>query len=296
MFLNIRDAIFVLAGIFQSIFLLIRHRPEVVFIKGGYVGLPLGLASRLLRIDYITHDSDAISGLTNRVIGKGATINAVGMASGSYPYDPAKIVVSGVPISPDFSQKYDIAALKKKLGVDSASKLLLITGGSNGAKRVNLAMASVVPKLIEQEKKLVVAHMMGKGNLGDYGNFSSDRLKKIEFAHNLFEFSAAADLIITRAGANSIAEFAAQSKPCILIPNPYLTGGHQLKNAEAVKKIAGAEVLYEKYMLDSHEVLQQIQDLLADKPKLLSLGNNLHKAFPENADSILADLLLKRKK
>src|SRR5690606_13564925 len=86
--LNIRDALYTLIGFCQSVWLLLRRRPDVVFIKGGYVGVPIGLAAALLKVPFITHDSDAVPGLANRVVGRWARLHATGMPEKFYDYPP----------------------------------------------------------------------------------------------------------------------------------------------------------------------------------------------------------------
>lgn len=107
MFKNIRDAFYVVAGIWQSRKLLKRLQPSVVFVKGGFVGVPVGLAAAQLKIPYVTHDSDAIPGLANRIIARWAAIHAVALPAEVYAYPPAKTVTTGIPLQADFSPVTD---------------------------------------------------------------------------------------------------------------------------------------------------------------------------------------------
>jgi UDP-N-acetylglucosamine--N-acetylmuramyl-(pentapeptide) pyrophosphoryl-undecaprenol N-acetylglucosamine transferase len=99
MWKNIRDAGRVVVGLFQSFNLLRKIRPEVIFIKGGFVGVPVGLAAAVLRIPYITHDSDALPGLANRIIAPWAKKHAVGLPKEVYSYPPDKTITVGVPLA-----------------------------------------------------------------------------------------------------------------------------------------------------------------------------------------------------
>lgn len=296
--LNLRDLIYAGVGLLQSLYLLLFHRPDIIFIKGGYVGLPLGISARLLRIPYVTHDSDAIAGLTNRLIGKGAKFNAVGMPSKFYPYKSEKIVETGVPVGKSFV-KFDskqVIATKKELGIREENEVLLITGGSNGARRLNEAMAKITPWLLEQQENLTIVHQVGKGNLDQYGETNHPRLIKLEFIDGLQRYSGVASLIITRAGANTIAEYSCQAKACVLVPNPYLTEGHQLRNAEALAVAEAVEIMSEKQLADTPKAKKAIADLLNDDKKRAILGKNLYGTLKHNSAGRLADLILKNSK
>jgi UDP-N-acetylglucosamine--N-acetylmuramyl-(pentapeptide) pyrophosphoryl-undecaprenol N-acetylglucosamine transferase len=288
--LNLRDLIYAGVGLLQSFYLLLFHRPDIIFIKGGYVGLPLGIAARLLRVPYVTHDSDAIAGLTNRLIGKGAKFNAVGMPSRFYPYKKQKIVETGVPINKNFV-KFDsseVVAAKKELGIREENEVLLVTG----ARRLNEAMAKITPWLLEQQENLTIVHQVGKGNLDQYGETNHPRLIKLEFIDGLQRYSGIASLIITRAGANTIAEYSCQAKACVLVPNPYLTEGHQLRNAEALSAAKAVEVMSEKQLAETSKAKRAIAGLLKDDKKRAELGDNLYGALKHNSAGRLADLIL----
>ncbi len=139
--------------------------PGVVFIKGGYVGVPVGLCAWILRIPYVTHDSDALAGLSNRLIGRGASLHAVGMAPEAYAYPAHKTVFTGIPVGEDFCpvSPDDARQAKIKLGIPATASVLMITGGSNGAQRLNTAMQPVVRELLEMYKDLWVIHQLGAG-------------------------------------------------------------------------------------------------------------------------------------
>ncbi|HET7673592.1 MAG TPA: glycosyltransferase, partial [Candidatus Saccharimonadales bacterium] len=148
---NIRDVFKLFVGITESYWLLLRVRPNVVFIKGGYVGVPVGLACRVLKIPYVTHDSDALPGLTNRLIAKKASANAVGMPSEYYSYPKDKLHYVGIPLTADFTHpSAEIRRKKRKeLDLKPSDLLLLITGGSNGALRLDNIMHDSLKRLLE---------------------------------------------------------------------------------------------------------------------------------------------------
>jgi UDP-N-acetylglucosamine--N-acetylmuramyl-(pentapeptide) pyrophosphoryl-undecaprenol N-acetylglucosamine transferase len=294
--LNVRDLSYVLVGLIQSLFILIKQKPTSAFLKGGYVVVPVGLVLALLRVPFITHDSDSTPGLANKIVARWAKFNAVASASAKYPYPKHKTKHIGVVVD----EKYSLVdGLKKthyrgELGIASFDKVLLITGGSQGAKTINEAFAEVVPKYIEMMDNLYVIHITGKNDLEIYGNYRSDRLKVAEFFEKLYRYSGAADLIVTRAGASSLAEFGAQGKACLVVPNPYLAEGHQTKNAEDLASNNAAIVVEEDKLKNfiAPEQGSGMFKLLESEYELKCLGGALHSMTDLNALEKAVDLLM----
>jgi len=295
---NVRDLFKFLIGITESFVLLIRIRPDIIFIKGGYVGVPVGLIARLLRIPYITHDSDAKPGLTNRIIGKKALYNAVGMPPKNYRYKEDKMMYVGVPIGSDFTENHTSIRLKKRKELDLTQHdfLLLVTGGSNGAKRMDHIVHNVLKSLLNKNARLHIVHQVGKENddiYQDYPPHLHARLRVSGFLKPLSSFIAAADAVVSRAGATAIAEVGSMAKPLIIIPNPYLSGGHQLKNAEIFSKDESALVVSEHDALEHSKLLSQDIQRLIDNPSLRNrLSERLHKRTKKNASLKIAELLI----
>lgn len=295
--LNLIDIFKVFGGTIAAWKLFRKLRPDGVLIKGGFVGVPVGLAARARKIPYITHDSDAKAGLTNRIVGGRAEINTVAVESDSLPYNASKVRIVGVPINTGFT-KVDSAkqeSYKRQIGLAGSQKLILITGGSLGAQRMNKALAPIVKKLLDDYDNLIIVHQTGKNPVKDYAGFNSKRLIIKDFIDEMPIYSGAADLVIARAGATQIAELASQAKPSVIIPNPELTGGHQLKNAEILQKNYAAEVLQESQLIAGQgraDCLKLIKHLLDSEASRQKLSQNIHKlARPEAAKSI-AKLLL----
>lgn len=295
--LNIRDAVRLLVGCVQCLWILLRQRPNVVFIKGGYVGVPVGLVSWLLRIPYITHDSDALAGLSNRIISKGAVLHAVGMPKEAYRYPHEKTVFVGIPTGEDFHplSKKHIENARINLNIAPDSRIILITGGSNGAKRINEAITQPIKELLMQFPDLHIIHQYGQANENPYREYPQSLQARIiaePFFKPMSAYSAAADLIITRAGATTLAEFAVQGKACIVVPNPYLTGGHQLKNAQELEQANAVIVMDENEMQDSNTVVKLTGSLLEDPNKRDKLASGLKNTMLADSSQKIADLLL----
>src|SRR5688572_6304483 len=238
---NLRDSFYLLLGLLQSVFLLRADKPDVVFIKGGFVGVPVGWAARLWQIPYLTHDSDVLPGLANRILAKKARAHAVAMPKHLYSYPSHKTKEVGIPISKAYKlvTKADKTKARKTLGIPSAAKVLFVSGGGLGAQRLNSAVVKAAPEIFEKVPSLYILHQAGQKHQTDVAQGYQEALnvKQVErtqvfgFTDKMADLSAAADLAVTRAGATAMAELAVQGKAVIMVPNPMLTGGHQLKNA-----------------------------------------------------------------
>lgn len=300
---NIRDVFLIAAGIVESFFLLRRERPDIIFVKGGFVGVPVGLMAALLRIPYITHDSDAVPGLANRLIARWAVAHAVAMPKDVYSYPKGKTYQTGVPIAAEYSMitAEKQVAFKKELGLDSKNPVICITGGGLGAQRLNEAVVRISKRLLARHPQLQILHVAGRGKAQSLKSAYKKQLgvKAVqviveEFVQGFYRYSGAADVIVARAGANSLAEFAAQAKACIVVPNPQLTGGHQLKNAEVLEREGAIVCVSDQAVQKNPELLLQQLDRLLDDPKArLALARSLHKTAAPDAAEELAQLVLR---
>jgi UDP-N-acetylglucosamine--N-acetylmuramyl-(pentapeptide) pyrophosphoryl-undecaprenol N-acetylglucosamine transferase len=216
---NLIDVFKLIIGGIQSLKILLTEKPDVVFAKGGYVSVPIGLVASWLNIPLILHDSDTRLGIANKLLARRATKLLLGMERTDSDDNP----VVGIPVREAFFD-LDKATSKSKLGIDSGKPLLLITGGSLGAKRINILFEEHLQDLVNGYE---IVHISG---VGDYDRLSKVT-EKIKEGYNLHPFVssdypalvAAADVVVGRAGATSIAEFAAAGVASIFIPNSYLT-------------------------------------------------------------------------
>ena len=296
---NIRDGFFFAFGILQSFLYLLFRRPDVVFVKGGYVGLPVGLAASWLKIPLVIHESDTIMGLTNRTLAKRAAAVGVGMPEENYDLGDANVVFVGVPTSDKFKKvtTSEQGKLKEQVGLKKDDNLVFITGGSQGAERINQIVAGALEEIA---KESYVIHQAGEETLEETQNAVKDLPAEILDKYSLEGFiddmstvMGAADVVISRVGATTVAELAILAKPAILIPNPKLVYGHQLKNAEAIKKVDAAIVLDEtQAMNDSSKLSNAATELLKSEKKRIELAANLHKLAKPNAVKEIADLII----
>ena len=305
--LNGRDFFKVLAGLHQAENLLKKIKPDVVFSKGGYVAVPVGLAAHLHNIPIITHDSDTVPGLANRIVGRWAKVHATGMPASYYAYSPGSIAYTGIPVderikpvTPSLQASY-----KKQLGLSANAEVLLAAGGGQGSQQINDLLLAAAPKLLAANPKLYIVHIVGIGMAGQmneqqikdaYSKILSEdqlqRLTTLSFTSDFYQYSGAADLIITRAGASAIAEFALQGKACIVIPGLALAGGHQIKNAQVLKEAAAAKVLPADVSAES--LLNVATNLLKKPTERVKLADNLSSMAKPNAAQDLAALILEQ--
>lgn len=295
-FPNVRDLIFVVCGFVQSLAKLLVWRPDVVFTKGGYVCLPVGLAAKLLRIPLVIHDSDAHPGLTNRILAKWATAIATGAPLKHYPYPASRSRYVGIPIADEF---HKISATeqrnaKEMLGCDPTRPLVVITGGGLGAQRINNAVALSLQDLLPMSSVILVSGTGQYDELRALTPQDDDRFQLHAFVSNgMATMLGAADIVVTRAGATTLLELAALAKPTILIPNGYLTGGHQLKNAAAYAERGAVEVIDEHQLdIDPQVLVKSIATLLSDSSKRDAMSKAFHSFARPHAATDMVDMIL----
>jgi UDP-N-acetylglucosamine--N-acetylmuramyl-(pentapeptide) pyrophosphoryl-undecaprenol N-acetylglucosamine transferase len=301
---NMRDAFYVLIGLVQSYRLLQKLQPDAIFIKGGFVGVPIGLAAARLGIPYVTHDSDVLPGLANRMVARWAAVHAVALPKELYAYPADKTITTGIPLQQDFVSV--TPALMKKyrseINVPVHAKLLFVIGGGLGAQRVNRAVAEAVPHLVTEHADLYVVHGAGRANETElrehYQQVLSPaalaRVKVVGYVQDVYRYSGAADLVITRAGATNLAEFSQQGKACVVVPNPLLTGGHQVKNAQYLQDEGAAVVITEQALAeDPNRLAKQVTALLSDSKRRQLLGAHFAKFARPEATHELAKVILR---
>lgn len=293
---NLRDGFLVIAGFFQSLVKLIIWRPDVVFAKGGYVCLPVGIAAHILRIPLVIHDSDAHPGLTNRCLSRYATKIATGAPLEYYPYPVKKSQYVGIPVAPEFhkfSNKEQLEA-KKEWGINQNLPLVVVTGGGLGASRINDAIALTLDDLNKFCSVVLISGMGQYDELRSLTPPNSDRFQLHSFiSSGMATLLGAADLVVARAGATTIIELAALVKPTILIPNGKLSGGHQLKNAAVYLKQNAVKVIDEDTMVENPNILvSSIQDVLANPEDMAKMSENFASFARPNAAIDMAEMII----
>ena len=290
---NIVDIFKIATGFVQSFVKLLLWRPDVVFCKGGFVCLPVGLAARCLRIPLVIHDSDTVPGLTNRVLSRFATKIGTGAPTENYPnYPKDRTHYVGIPVRDEIRvfTATEKAAAKTKLGFDAHKLLILAVGGGGGANALNRMVAGAAPELTGQGAQILLLAGKGKSDLIE----ANDNFHVVEFMTDEFITAlAAADIAITRAGATALAEFAAINMPIVIVPSPHLAGNHQTKNAAVYAK-AKAGIVLDQREADKQPklLLDAITSLLASPQLRTELGHNLRQfSRPDALDEMVRMIL-----
>lgn len=302
---NVRDAFYVLIGIWQAWRLMRRLKPDVIFSRGGFVSVPVCLGGRLAGVPYITHDSDPVPSLANRIIARWAVQHAVALPKDIYPYPSDKTVTTGIPISdkfisitPELKKKY-----RQAIKVSESAQLLLVIGGGQGSQLINRAVSDILPHLLREFPKLHVVQVAGEANLGEMTTLYDEHLSEAEqgrlrlfgFIDDVYRYSGAADIVVCRAGATNLAEFAVQGKACVIVPSAFLTGGHQLKNAEYMAGEGAAIVQDEAELVDDpNRLAKRLSSLLSDPARQKRLGKQLAGFAKPQAAEELAQLILEQ--
>lgn len=240
---NLSDPFRVVKGFFQAKHLLKKLKPDVVFSKGGFVSVPVVMAAKTLHIPAIIHESDITPGLANKLAIPSAWRVCCNFPETMQYLPKGKAVLSGSPIRKELlegSKKAGLALCNFQPG----KPVILIIGGSSGSKVINDAIRESLDTLLE---KYQIIHLCGKGNLEDSLNHRQGYVQ-MEYANKeLTNLFAAADLVISRAGANAICELLALRKPNILIPlSAAASRGDQILNARSFKKQGFSFVLEEE--------------------------------------------------
>ena len=295
MWQNTKDVFKVLGGFFQSVWKLIFWRPDVIFTKGGFVCLPVGMAAHILRIPLVIHDSDAHPGLTNRILSKWATTIATGAPLEYYSYPAAKTHYVGIPVNEAFRPftKDEQTAAKRKWGVDPKKPLLVVTGGGLGATRLNNSTVEVLDELQKMASVILVSGAGPFDKLRERIPKDTADFQLHAFVSNMYELLGASDVVVTRAGATTILELAALEKPTVLVPNAALTGGHQLKNAAVYGEAQVAIVLDEDESVENPDLLVKAVAAYLNDPKTTqTMAKRFGKFAKPHAAKDMAELIL----
>ncbi len=238
---NFSDPFKVLKGYFQAKKIIKKYKPDIVFSKGGFVTVPVVYAAAKYHIPVIIHESDMTPGLANRLAIKKAT-----RVCHNFPetakYLGEKAVNTGSPIRSELFTGNKITALDM-CDFTANKPVIMVTGGSLGAEHVNQLVRLALPELL---KDFQVAHLCGKGKLDESLKGTKGYAQFEYISDEMKDFFAMADVIISRAGANSICEIAALNKPNILIPlSANASRGDQILNAKSYQAQGFSEVLDE---------------------------------------------------
>lgn len=277
----------IILGVLHAFFLLYKLKPDVVFSKGGFVAFPVVVGAWLNRIPVVAHESDMSPGLANRLCFPFVNKICLTFDAGRTHFKKQdKIEVTGTPIREQLFAGSSIRGLEL-CGFNSEKPCLLVIGGSLGAGSINHCIRDALPQLT---KNYQIIHLCGKGKVDpSLSNFSG--YKQLEYANDeLADLFAAASVVISRAGANSLYELLALGKPHILIPlSAEVSRGDQIQNAAYFKGL-GISLVIEDRSLNGDTLLKTLYDLEYNKTEIIRKINALNiKSATEEIVAIIEE-------
>lgn len=287
-------------GMFKALISMWRIMPDVVISKGGYGSIPAILAASFYRIPSLIHESDAIMGISNKLIARFTSAIAVGFPNSShYPKEYAyKTFATGTPVR-SVSSTFGKEQAKASFGIPTNEFVLLVMGGSQGAQQINEALLSVLPDIIVN---VAVLHICGDAHYKAVTTVSREILehsprktlyKVFPRLSDKMEYAlTAADAVVSRAGASSLSEIAQHRIPALIVPLEGSANDHQRRNAESFEATGGILVL-DPTNMGRNLFKLNLERILTDEDLRGKLTNNLPSLDYPNAARDIASLALK---
>ena len=295
---NIRAVKCVLNAVKECKRIFREFRPDVIIGTGGYASFPALYAGSSMKIPVCVHESNAVPGVTTKLAARLAdrVLVCFEESKAMYP-DPSKVEVVGMPVRREFIYG-DRAAARKELGIGD-EPLVLSAFGSLGAKVMNQTMAELFR--LEKEDGFPFRHIHATGSFGwewmpglvrekGVDLEHTPQIEMLEYFYNMPTLMAAADVIISRAGASTCNEIGAAGLPCILIPSPNVTNNHQEKNARVLESRGGAVVIVEKDC-SAEKVYEEIKSLLENPDRRAEMGKNLRRMVAVDSAERICDIV-----
>ena len=268
-------------GLLQSIFILNKFRPDYLLSTGGYTSLPAVLAASLLKIPVFLQEQNALPGAVNRICRRFAKEVFLSFNE-SLKY--LQGIVLGNPVRRQiYEAERDFC--RKKFNLRPEDKVILVMGGSQGAKRIN---ETVLHSLADLPSGVKIIHIIGKRDFNWVSSYLGGKAYKnyipLSYLYDMSEALAAADLVVSRAGATAIAEFLARQIPMILVPFPYAANDHQTVNAKIIVK-EGAAIMAKDSEFTKERFIKLINETLSSYDKMKRVL--LEKVKPNAAERIV---------
>ena len=283
---NIKNLLKTMKGLTEAKKIVNEFRPDIVIGTGGFICGPVLMAARKYNIPTVLHESNAFPGVTTKLLSNKVNTVLVGFKDAISRLPKAKnIVVTGTPTK---VKKINLSKEQKEKIIDELKlnkelPIVLIFGGSQGAKSINSCMMEVIKNKSNSGYKIIWApgpkqYDIIKDNLKEF-NIDINEIKNIKiipYIYNMEEMMNLADIIISRSGAMTITEIAITEKPAIFIPFPFATENHQEYNARVLADAGAAKIILDKD-LNANILSDMLNDMLKDKNKLLEMGQNAKK-------------------
>lgn len=279
-FKNIKTIHCLFKGIKEAKKILKEFNPDFVLGVGGYITVPVLYAASSLHIKCAIHEQNAISGLSNKLLAKKVDKVFISIEESKKYFDPKKTVYTGNPRSQEIIESPCMD--KEKFGLKKDKKLVIIAMGSLGSYTINQKMKDILKAF--KDKDYQVLYITGKNY---YDEFKKEKgIPNNVVLRDLIEdwlgLLKNCDVLVSRAGATTIAEITAAAIPSILIPSPYVTANHQMKNALALKKNNACYILEEE-KLDKDSLLPLIDEIINDKNKTKKMRENARSMRKEHS-------------
>lgn len=288
----------VLASEHEARKILKDFQPDAVIGTGGYVCYPVLAAAAKLHIPTLVHESNALPGLTTRMLADKVDAILVGFEESRKHYPkPEKVSVTGTPVRGEFA-KYTKEMAKAELGLDVKMPLVVSVWGSLGSGHMNGVLTEMLPKLRGQ-KRFRMIHSVGSRDHEDFVRTLAEQkldpadcnVDAREYIFDMPRVMAAADLILCRAGASTLAELTYMGKPVVIVPSPNVTDNHQEKNARVLEKAGAAKVFLEGEF-DADSLLREIERLLQNPEELERMSRAMAAlSVPDATDKIVDKVL-----
>lgn len=277
-----------------------EFRPDVVVGTGGYVGYPVLSEAARMAIPTAVHESNAMPGLTTRMLERSVDTIMVGFESARSNYKhPEKVKVTGTPVRMEFLRQ-NRTEDRKALGIDDSTPLVVSVWGSLGATEMNMTVADAIALALKEPCYRFI-HSAGKRGYDSMTAYMQDKLHLENweekgfsvqpYLYNMAQLMAAADLVICRSGASTLAELTAMGKPCILVPSPNVVADHQMKNAQVLGEAGGAVVISEGEAT-AERIHHTILELLEEPGRLDTMSRIMSNLSVENATDEIASIVM----
>ena len=273
-------------------------RPDAVIGTGGYVCYPVLAAAASLRIPTLVHESNAVPGLTTKMLARKVDQILVGFEESRQHYpDPEKVRVTGTPVRGDFA-RYTRDSARDELGLDRETPLVVSVWGSLGSGHMNQILLDMLP-LLRGQRDFHMVHAVGSRDFAQFQKALAEggldpaagNVDVREYIFDMPRVMAAADLILCRAGASTLAELTYMGKPVVIVPSPNVTNAHQEKNARVLERSGGAKVFLEGEF-DAKTLLTEIRRLLARPEELEAMSGAMRAlSVPDATDQIVDRIL-----
>ncbi|MCI4443054.1 MAG: undecaprenyldiphospho-muramoylpentapeptide beta-N-acetylglucosaminyltransferase [Lentimicrobium sp.] len=266
-----------------------QFKPNVVVGTGGFASGPLLQMANMLNIPTVIQEQNSYPGITNKILSKKANKICVAYENLERFFPKQKMILTGNPVRQDL---IDIESKREEaiqyFNLDANKKTLLVLGGSLGARRVNQLIEKELDNFLSQDVQVI--WQCGKLYFEDYKKYNANNVQVLAFIDRMDLVYAAADIMISRAGASSVSELCIVGKPVIFIPSPNVAEDHQTKNAKSIVDKKGALMLKESE-LDSQFSLV-FEALLKDQGKQDLLSKNIkHLALPHATKQIVDEII-----